>query len=104
MPWKNGVFYPPGYFDVKFLMMSGEYMILMVGHTGLVRQKMWDLCDRMQIPHSMGHVRLSYNGQAMDPGKTFGDYGISGLVDGEPVTVDMTVVSERPPWPDDDWQ
>ena len=102
MPWKNGQFYPPGYFDVRFTMMTGKYFTLMVSGNTSVRQKMWDLGDRTQICYTQC-VRLSYNGRAMDAGKTFQDYGIIGLEDGAPVTVDMTVVNEPPPWPREDW-
>ena len=83
-------------------MMNGEYFDHYVSGNTPVTQKMWDLCDRLQICYTQ-HIRLSYKCQVMEPGKTFQDYGIIGLEDGAPVTVDMTIVNEPPPWPREDW-
>jgi len=102
MVWKNGQWYAPGDFDVRCVMMTGKYFTIGVNGNTSIEQKMWDLGDKLQI-HYTQHVRLSYKGQVMDTGRTFQDYGIIGLEDGEPVTVDMTVVNEPTPWPCGDW-
>ena len=97
--WKDGLFYPAGFFEVKFQMMSGSYFIRMVSADTRVQRMMRGLTHQMQLSYEE-HVRLSFNGQAMDNTKVFGNYGIRFLYYFQPpVTVDMTVVTGNPPWP-----
>ena len=49
---------------------------------------MWDMCDRLQLPHTHS-VRLIYNGQVMYHTQALGDYGAFGLQ--RPEIVDMVV-------------
>ena len=94
-------------FELKMRMMSGECfdIALLVSAYTCVKQIMSELQEQMGIPYQ-NSARLSYNGQAMDFNKTLGDYGITGNESyGKPVTLDVTIVNEHPPWPreDSDW-
>ena len=96
---KDGLFYPAGFFEVKFQTMSGSYFNRVASADARVERMMRSLTHQLRLPYEE-HVRLSFNGQAMDNTKVFGNYGIRFLYYFQPpVTVDMTVVKGNPPWP-----
>ena len=95
--WKDGLFYPAGFFEVKLQMMSGSYFNRVGSADTSVERMMRILTQQLRLPYEE-HVRLSFNGQAMDHTKTLGDYGIVPL-NKSPVIADMTIVRGTPPWP-----
>jgi hypothetical protein len=99
--WRDGVFYYAGWVEVRYQMMSGKYFS-MSGHADTsVGVMMRILTQQLGLPDEE-HVRLSFNGQAMDHTKVLGNYGIGFLYHFQPpVTVDMTVVKGNPPWPNE---
>ena len=93
------MFYYAGWVEVKYQMMSGRY-ISMSGHADTsVGVMMRILTQQLGLPDEE-HVRLSFNGQAMDHTEVLGRYDI-GFLDRfqPPVIVDMTVVKGNPPLP-----